>query len=58
MKKYLSFILLLLLPIMASSQRFRQERYKNFEESNDAWTNSFNQIDIKNSKFLDTQQKS
>ena len=32
MKKYLSFILLLLLPIMASSQRFRQERYKNFDK--------------------------
>lgn len=29
-----------------------KERYKNFEESNDAWTNSFNQIDIKNSKVL------
>ena len=29
-----------------------KERYKNFEESNDAWTNSFNQIDSKKSKVL------
>ncbi len=32
MKKHLSFLLLILLPIMANSQRFRQERYKNFDK--------------------------
>lgn len=32
-----------------------KERYKNFEESNDAWTNSFNQMYEKKSRVLDNE---